>query len=407
MIPVRAEELTPEFFESSLRKRMGDDLRVVCADVRPAFPVKMGFLATHIKATVVVTPSKSSNRKLLLSLFMKLVPIEDGFFMDFLTSERFDIREVQFFEDVATDLAKYLSTKTNWTLPIPRLAFSDHTSEEPKSILVLYDSSEEGFKPRSLSVGWDLPHLLVGVRSLAKFHASSVSYMVSNGLDVQAMEKKYPKLRFNPLCFTGTLEFRRTCVDALIEVLKTFDEGKQGDEDALLANLESVKSWDVDYITGRYKKGLEGPFVGVAHRDCWNNNFMFKYDAVTGEPSDAMLCDWQWAGLFNVTADLATLMYSSVDADLRSKCLNYVLKEYFRAFTHVLESLGTKVPDVDFETFEASYYDVGVHSAFELMRVLRISFSKSDAEFPGNPIMRRMAASFREMLRCRLERKLW
>jgi hypothetical protein len=135
---------------------------------------------------------------------------------------------------------------------------------------------------------------------------------------------------------------------------------------------------------------------------------MFKYDAVTGEPCAAILCDWQWGSVFNVASDLASLLYTSINADLRARCMDSVLRQYYRTFCHVLKTMGTAhlFPGTTFDDFELNFKKVGVYCAFETLKVVRIAFSRSDVE-EGSPIMNRYCASLREILRERIKTGFW
>jgi hypothetical protein len=213
----------------------------------------MGFLATHVKATVVLATAQGHK---LLSLFVKLVPLDDPMFMALLTQLRFDLREVQFFAEVVEELKEYAAqVSCPLTLPIPRYVFSTISRDEPKSLLAMYDASEDGFSSKSLSFDWDLAHLTVAVETLALIHATSKSYMLANELDAQAMEEKFPHLKFDMESFVDYDGFHVGCINDMLSGLETYDAGKQSDEGDIVASLEEAKTWRRERMIHLYKVG--------------------------------------------------------------------------------------------------------------------------------------------------------
>jgi hypothetical protein len=405
MIPLKVEDLNNEFFKKcvpsyyssfsgSNTNTKPEDVEIVSADVGPAFEHKMGFMSTHARATIVAKIGEEVKR---FQLFIKLIPDEE-MFMDTLRSIRYDIKEIGIidkFQNVLTDYVK--SKNLCLELPFPRAFYADYSEEELKSVLVMYDAREEGYETLCLSIDWDLPHLLMGVKTLAKFNATSLSYRLASNLSVDELEKKFPYLatEYNPEEF---LDFFGMGVDLCVQELKNIPDGRLEDEDELIKRMLSFKNWSAEKFYEMRNKNLESPLICLGQRDCWNNNFMFKHDITTGEPIGVILCDWQWAYYDHPAIDLATLIFTSTNAKMREHCMDYILQEYFRTLQHVTNSLGTPI-DTSFDQFKKEFYEIGISGTFIQLSILQIAFSRIDSKFPDKPIMKRFVTALREILR--------
>ncbi|PSN36161.1 hypothetical protein C0J52_17002 [Blattella germanica] len=151
-----------------------------------------------------------------------------------------------------------------------------YSTTKPKSI-VLEDLKKSGFKMADVSLGLDLKHTLLVLKTLARFHATSHvlyqsnqhyfdEYLTSKQTDEQNMPMK---------------TFLHTNVPCLAEEVQKWEEFKEKYYKPLLSLADtSFELW-----LRCYKRDEHG-FNVLAHADLWFNNIMFKYSEESGEVED-------------------------------------------------------------------------------------------------------------------------
>ncbi|KAJ8977339.1 hypothetical protein NQ317_017753 [Molorchus minor] len=84
----------------------------------------------------------------------------------------------------------------------------------------------------------------------------------------------------------------------------------------------------------------------ILHGDCWNNNFMFKYeDENKNSPSNVKILDWQLSQLLSPVIDLSYFIYiNSSQSELDQ--LDELLETYYFSFSEFLRELGSKAEEL-------------------------------------------------------------
>ncbi|RZC40739.1 EcKinase, DUF1679, and/or APH domain containing protein, partial [Asbolus verrucosus] len=115
------------------------------------------------------------------------------------------------------------------------------------------------------------------------------------------------------------------------------------DEIDVLKRLQFSKD-DVKYIlTDMY---FDDPDHHVIlHGDCWNNNFLFKFQDNSTDIMDVRIIDWQCSGLGSPAIDLSDFIYGCCDIE-NHKDVKELLTIYYSSFSEYLKQLGSEPEEV-------------------------------------------------------------
>ncbi|RXG69518.1 hypothetical protein Avbf_03275 [Armadillidium vulgare] len=91
----------------------------------------------------------------------------------------------------------------------------------------------------------------------------------------------------------------------------------------------------------------EKTFDVLAHGDCWNNNFLFRYDE-NDIPIDVRFVDLQCSRKASPATDILYFFYTSLSGDFRVEKMNYMVSIYYKSFCEVL-SRAEKSPPFSYE----------------------------------------------------------
>lgn len=150
----------------------------------------------------------------------------------------------------------------------PNVYYCEADEKTATYILIMEDLREKNYRlwPKNKSVPLD--HELLVMKELGKFHAISFALKDQRPEEFAPFKllddkfSAYCKLETVKIFWTKTLE---RAVDALTDPMHK-----------KLA-LEFSKSY-ADELSGFFSAESSEPFGIVGHGDCWNNNFLYKYD---------------------------------------------------------------------------------------------------------------------------------
>ncbi|XP_022118205.2 uncharacterized protein LOC110995374 [Pieris rapae] len=204
---------------------------------------------------------------------------------------------------------------------IPKCYYADLQSEN--EVIVLQDMTYKGYRRFSGDGFMDYDHVLVSLKTLAKFH--SFSYiLLKNGKkpDDDDMLKQYTN--------THPAELNLALKLSLDNHIKYFNGNK----------YEFIKSLRerYDLIRGGVVKGQK--CLVYAHGDFWKENILLKYEA--GKPIQACIVDFQTVQYMSASHDYLNFLISCTDTETR--------KEYFDEFlTTYLSTVITTLREIDVE----------------------------------------------------------
>ncbi|XP_077291150.1 uncharacterized protein LOC143914722 [Arctopsyche grandis] len=208
--------------------------------------------------------------------------------------------------------------------------YYESINEVEKECLFFGDLAVEGYKMYDRQKSFDNQHLEHVMKTLARLHANS---FVMKKTKPELYEKLSQKVS-EPLDFGegGTiLELSRTKCCTVIENA----EIRKRVEDSVENPLEKYQRF-VDYKR-------TAPYNVICHGDCWINNFLFKYE--DDKILDMKFVDWQVIRLASPITDIAYMMFSSTDEQMRSDCYVRSLGQYYEALDRNITTMGCKIAE--------------------------------------------------------------
>jgi thiamine kinase-like enzyme len=202
-------------------------------------------------------------------------------------------------------------------------------------VIVLENLKKNGYDLWPKNEPLTRSHIELVIKEYGKYHAISVAMR-------EQQPDKFQKLvdiseqNINKLTGFDSIDVAfRSCIEESYELLKN-----DIDEEILLKwrNFkDQVKSLYEDV-----NKSVTGLKV-ITHGDCWNNNFMYKYNN-DKSPIKVAILDWQFAKYTSLIFDLSYFLFACVSKD-DIKDLEDILKVYYESFTNHLKCLGVEEPN--------------------------------------------------------------
>lgn len=248
-----------------------------------------------------------------------------------------------FFLQVVPDLEKFQKEhlrgdSTPIELPIPRVYHAHYSAgsndegspQPPESVLVLENIKPNGYTSADFSRGLTLRQTKAAIEAIARVHALSLCLKVKEG---KLLSERYPFL-FQTSKATDSYQ---QLVERGLPQLSSFLERRPGLE-SVLQSLNSIRSNTKELIAALLSP--EEPIALITHTDFWCNNLMFKDNEDT---SICAILDWQMVTYSRPTNDLALLLVSSVQSELRRQHTEELLDGYWSSLTDFCQRLGVDV----------------------------------------------------------------
>lgn len=198
--------------------------------------------------------------------------------------------------------------------------------------LVFQDVEAIGYKLRDKFQTFDESHTLEALKTLARFHASSIIFEEKNTKEFgeRYSLNDYFETQLGKAGYESTDPWYLQCMYGALEGLKKFSKYTK----------EEMKSIE-DYWKKVWLEALSlsdpSPVHKnvICHRDLWNNNIMFHY--TNGQPDDCILVDFQATRYQPPAGDVMLLLYSNLDPKFREENLDFFLNFYIEELHHILE----------------------------------------------------------------------
>ncbi|KAK9874574.1 hypothetical protein WA026_005407 [Henosepilachna vigintioctopunctata] len=181
---------------------------------------------------------------------------------------------------------------------------------------------------------WNLEHSLMVMEEFGKFHAISFAL---NDQDPELF--KYLTRNMTPLQFEyhHVLNLEAYCIGVILESnMKLLKESGRLDLYDKFDKLHSEVYDTINYVVDVEDKRT------ICHGDCWNNNFMFKYQDENDnqKPTNVKFLDFQLAICHSPVVDLVFNIYSTGD-DVTLQNFDLLLETYYKSLSNCIESLGS------------------------------------------------------------------
>ncbi|XP_047991285.1 uncharacterized protein LOC125230234 [Leguminivora glycinivorella] len=319
-----------------IKKCIGDgSWQLVSAELRPAAAEGIaGFLGDHFRLTVRI---KLDGRLVIIRLFVKSLPLNNAPKAEFIDEHHFNKKEVSIFK--LLDEMDILVEDAN--------PFVANALLYNESILVMRDLTPEGYSTTNQLQTFDLPHVLVTLASVARFHAAFANHETKKSLALQrpySIVEEHPHINVESN-FKDT-PWIHSGAKLSANIINTFSNKYNTIPDLETKFLKQfLEACDE---LAEHKETLNV----VLHKDLWVNNIMFKYE--NGVPINSILVDFQCVRYGPPAFDVTFFIYNTTSRSFREQYEGTYLKHYFNIFTEFLDvhtKSRLKVLGYDFEDF--------------------------------------------------------
>ncbi|KAJ9581047.1 hypothetical protein L9F63_023771 [Diploptera punctata] len=252
------EWLDTDFFEKALRShRKGTNLKILSCEVGRATQPGDNFGSEMYRANLKIETNHEIEDT---SLIIKCRIRGSELMNTPITSDAF-VTEAKIYSEIHTLMINDELAKT--IQPFAAKCFFTNTDTWHEAIM-LEDLKKKGFRLAKVSLGLDLEHCLLVMRTIAQYHAASLA--------LQSLFIKYPD--------SGMNQFLATSVRNLAQEVENWP-GYEIYLDALKSLEPTVKNHLLEAV-----RIDEAGCNVLLHGDLWLNNIMFRYSEETGNVQD-------------------------------------------------------------------------------------------------------------------------
>lgn len=297
------------------------DVRVKCVKVTPAVAAGANYVSVIFRVHCEYGTEDEPELVKDVSVIVKTLMTNQfigKFFEDFGISQKEYIAYREFLPDIYKVLPK-TEVFTAKLLYTP----DSHT-------LVLKDLKDEGFVMADRLKQLDFQHCLVCFKTLAKFHAASVTVVNNNPEFIKTLGKEPLYSRQGGEMYQKTKDITKNMVQIFIKAVKEWEGFEDFEE-------KSRRVWETedDDLCNVFEPRKDLLNV-MNHGDLWTNNMMFKYDS-DGNIVDIRLLDFQMCRYGTPATDLLYFLFTSAREEVRESRLDELLTAYLTTLNSVLE----------------------------------------------------------------------
>ncbi|XP_060532510.1 uncharacterized protein LOC132705721 [Cylas formicarius] len=249
-------------------------------------------------------------------------------------------REIHMYSKVFPSFQQFVKEKKVEPFQFVAECFGTLLSEDME-IIFCQNLKKIGYELHDRFTPCNMDHMKLTLESYGKYHAISF-----------AMREQQPEI------FKKLSEME--CVWSAFAASETFPPMLKQVEKHLYEILEESKEIEMlrkfkERFTGDFEQTWRNLITAyeersvITHGDCWNNNFMFKYDTTDftkSSPTKVVMLDFQISKLASPVLDLAYHI-CAVIAPTDSANLKELLGIYYRSLSDYLRQLGSN-PDIAF-----------------------------------------------------------
>lgn len=253
-------------------------------------------------------------------------------------------------------------------------SFSAHcymSTDDPTQILVLEDLTKSGFILAKRHQGLDLPHCLLVMKTIAKFHAASV---ILHDKNPSPMKLFYTNSMFSEESKKIMNNFLISGIKAVSDKLKEWPEFS-----CEISGKLEILSQDLFEKLSELVKPKPDHFNVLIHGDLWVNNMMFKYSE--GEVDNMKLLDLQMSSISSPALDLLYFLETSANETVYLSHMNDLILEYHSTLTETLCHLEYNGKPYTFENLKSDLEEHALFSLFSAFCVLPIILSRSEDNY--------------------------
>lgn len=203
------------------------------------------------------------------------------------------------------------------------------------------------YKLRNKFQRFDTAHTLQALRTLSRFHGSSIIYEIKMNKELQRpfiINDDFGQY-LDDGSYTSTDPWYKQCMKGALEAVKTYSE--YSTDSKVMKEIESCWAYIWDTALKLSESSPKHTKV-ICHRDLWTNNILFHYKAVgdTFEPDDCMLVDFQAVKCQPPAADVMLLLYCNLEPTFREENMKMFLDYYYEELKMVLNDHSVRINDI-------------------------------------------------------------
>ncbi|XP_075978139.1 uncharacterized protein LOC142977894 [Anticarsia gemmatalis] len=271
----------------------------------------LGFLAEYWKVKVHL-----KNRK-VLHFFIKAISRTNIAKAEMVKEMKLFDKESSFYSEIKTLLE--VSDLKPWG---PKLITA------LKDAMVFEDLNALQYTLRNKFDRFDMAHTLQALKTLARFHASSIIFEQNKRQETHSLYKINDD--FAQVLGEGgyhiSCEWYVQCMAGALDAMKTYSKYDAREINLIESRWHEIWSTALDlssYAPGRVNV--------ICHRDLWNNNLMFRYrkDGNDLVPDDCLFVDFQAVRYQPPASDVMVLLCCNLDPKFRLDNMGTFLDFYY------------------------------------------------------------------------------
>ncbi|XP_035717713.1 uncharacterized protein LOC118439765 isoform X2 [Vespa mandarinia] len=317
--------LNLELVENIMRKN-DNSIRVLNMFTKPATAKGDNYTSDMYRVSIEISCKRGDEEVTKKkSLVVKVAPTGENIKKELIEKSRIFHTEIS----MMTDTLKKMNNLLGPAHLISGRVF--YIQKEHPEFLVMEDLAPLGFRMADRQAGLDLPHCLLAIRGLARFHASSIAVC-----EKEPNHKKfYTRGIFSSEHPLEIMNFFILATKSLgMEMRKWPDLEKYAEK----VDKFAEKIYDK---TAEALKCREDEFNVINHGDFWVNNMMFRYND-EGKPIDHIFVDFQMCVYGSPANDLQYFLNTSADNDVYENNQDMLLEEYLLTLSNMMKQFDCK-----------------------------------------------------------------
>ncbi|XP_076249631.1 uncharacterized protein LOC143188955 [Calliopsis andreniformis] len=324
------KEVVLRDLEPVLQQKLGDQVIVENFTTKSLLPPGENFGSTILSVNVDYKNGHEGQKKELHLIAKMLPPTE--FQRRIFNSERTFTKEIFMYETI---IPAYNKLETECGLRqtelfdiLPkfygsRLSMQPDQDFDDNAVFLMENLKTNGYYTGNRSIGYDIEHSEMAVKTLARFHALGIALKQKKPgiFEMFKMHARYLKIEGNPdAMFTSILEK----IKEDPEMSLYYDKCQK-----VLTGLEMDDLWaDVP----------REPWMTIIHSDFWVNNILFHRNA-KNQLDDIKFVDFQMYLYSSCIRDLIFYLFSSVVVETSDSQLEELMDLYYETLINTLTTM--------------------------------------------------------------------
>ncbi|XP_066993253.2 uncharacterized protein [Anabrus simplex] len=240
---------------------------------------------------------------------------------------------------------------------------------DPIEFIVLEDLRQLGFTLANRQQGLDLAHCSLALKTLARFHASSLVLHNHEPSSVECYKKG--------LIDVGSRKHMETLLDnSLLSLEKEVSKWPGWEE--YVYKIKKLRRSFFDRLVDLCKR-KDGEFNVLNHGDMWTSNMMFKYSDDVLE--DVRLVDFQLSLFASPAIDLQYFLHTCPSDEVRVQHMDTMIQSYHNELIRILDILGYPKHAITLQQLMKTFNDYYLYGVMAATCILPIALSDAEDNF--------------------------